>query len=103
MRGGWGPCACPSSPRDSVEFGRAKGSYGNEGQAQGPRIHSTLPLVPTYRSLRHIVCWYYSNRSPLSHDVYSILSLIRFISMHGCNSIHVGWWKNSRFFSEEGY
>jgi len=40
---GWGPCACPGG--NAIHWG-LRGAP-QRGQAQGPLIHSTPPLVPT--------------------------------------------------------
>src|SRR6266849_5716154 len=44
---GWGPCACPWWQRAPVGTAWSKQVAPQPGQAQGPLIHSTPPLVPT--------------------------------------------------------
>src|SRR5260370_37049685 len=44
---GWGPCACPWWKRDPVGTAWSNQVAPQPGQAQGPLIHSTPPLVPT--------------------------------------------------------
>src|SRR5713226_15428 len=46
---GWGPCACPWWQRAPVGTAWSKQVAPQPGQAQGPLIHSTPPLVPTGR------------------------------------------------------
>ena len=44
---GWGPCACPWWQRAPVGTAWSKQVAPQPGQAQGPLIRSTPPLVPT--------------------------------------------------------
>src|SRR5216683_2080626 len=44
---GWGPCACPWWQRDPLGTAWSKQVAPQPGQAPGPLIHSTPPLVPT--------------------------------------------------------
>src|SRR5258708_22321799 len=46
---GWGPCACPWWQRAPVGTAWSNQVAPQPGQAQGPLIHSTPPLVPTGR------------------------------------------------------
>ncbi len=47
---GWGPCACPGEWRFRQGFMLTRWiSSPGRGQAQGPLIHPTQPLVPTGR------------------------------------------------------
>src|SRR5260370_16382565 len=44
---GWGPCACPGGNAIQVGTAWSKQVTPQRGQAPGPLIHSTPPLVPT--------------------------------------------------------
>src|SRR5216684_2615248 len=44
---GWGPCACPGGMTSGLGCVRGQPVSSPRGQAQGPLIHPTPPLVPT--------------------------------------------------------